>query len=72
MASGIIGRAVMFEYAVCDVLLEKFGKCVELLVLVKFILAGFDLSFDVECPIFCLFFALEMVADNRVALDADD
>jgi hypothetical protein len=43
-----------------------------LFMLVKFELTKLNLSFDFMSPIFCLLLAVKMIADGRVAFDADD
>ena len=68
----VIGGAVMFERAVGDVLLKQLGECVDLLVLIEFVLAEFDFVASVAHPIFGCGFSIEVIADCGVAFYADD
>src|SRR5689334_18129287 len=63
---------MMFQGAVLDVAIRKFGKSADLIMLIEFEFAEFDLSFDILRPIVSLLLPFEMVTDSGVALNADD
>jgi hypothetical protein len=54
----------MFESAVLDVPIGEFGEGVEVFVLVKLELTGFNLSFGVSSPVIGFLLAFKVIADG--------
>jgi hypothetical protein len=72
MVTYIFRGANVLHRAVCNISVDQFRKCVLFLMLVEIEFALSDFSFNIGSPIFGFLFAIKMVADGRIALDADD
>ena len=68
----VSGGAVMFQNPILGIAFYQVFEGVNLIVLLKFIPASFDLLFGIISPVFSFLLAGKMIANGRVAFDADN
>ena len=72
MMHNVVGGSNMLQSAAAYIPLNQLVEGMLLLVLIKFKLAGFDLSFNINSPILSFLLAIEVVANGRVAFNANN